>query len=286
MATMLSATLPISASETSTTVPSSEEAETENYTPVTSGDIWDIAQSLDSSLVLEESDTSLMVTKEFFSEDTEKNIRIFFWDIVNFIKYPEVINTYDSVSFIYLHDGNLERVGITSLNSETDFSTSYIGPLSDDETIKKRFPTYYYNIFGAHDITSSLDKTMYEHSKELGIDYELPENYQNGYLWIFSNFDTHCGFEINDSMIYVELPGFNTVESGISTWKIVSSALDSFDFIKNSDPISMPYSKISIVCTEVSTDTTLWELTLEKINGSWETTKNQAIGDFLLGLSQ
>ena len=45
MATMLSATLPISASETSTTVPSSEEAETENYTPVTSGDIWDIAQS-------------------------------------------------------------------------------------------------------------------------------------------------------------------------------------------------------------------------------------------------
>lgn len=254
--------------------------------PITSGEIWDIAQSLDSSLSLEESSGTLDVAMDVSNDNIEKNIRRFFWDIVNLIKCPAVIDEYDDVSFTFLYNDNLEYVSVSSLNSETDFSTSYIGPLSANETIKSRFPTYYYSVFGAHDIFYSSTKTMYEYSKKLGTDYELPETYRNGYLWIFSNFDTSCGFKIDDSKIYVEISGNNTIESGISTWEKVSAALDSFNTLSHDNPISMPYTEISIVCTELSTDTALWELTLEKINNSWETTKNQAVGDFLIGLSQ
>lgn len=278
--------LPVYASNSSTTMTSPTESDTPEYAPVTSGDVLDIAHSLDSNLTLDESGKDLMVTKETSGSDIEKNIRIFFWDIVNLIKSPTVIDAYDNISFYFFYNENMERVSVIDLNSDTDFTTTYVGPLSENETIQKRFPNYYYLIFGAHDVASSLDKTMYEYSKELGTDYELPETYQNGFLWIFSNFGTDCGFEISDSTIYVELPASNTVESGISTWEVVDTALDSFITIETENPISMPFYKINIVCTEISTNTTLWNLVLEKSNGTWETTQNEATGDFLLGLSQ
>ncbi len=273
---------------------SAAETETESedsLTPLTSGDFYDDVQEINPDIEISVSDDNeVHITYDVNDSVDKSTVSDFFWQAVQILQLPDMGTTYSDINFTLLGDGCFEYFRISDYVSIYNFSSTFLTSFSTDETPKSYFTSYYYAIFGAHDTSNILQKDLYDLGQEYGIgDYELPDTYRNGYLWIFVNFDSIgelCGFTVNDSAISIELLRSDSEDQGETTKQYVYSALNNFIVFCNADPDSMPYEKLQIVCTDISDrDRTLWNYTMEYLNDSWVTTTNEGRGDFLAGLN-
>lgn len=265
---------------------SEESAAYNEIVTVTTGDVYRRAQFIDSELEIEESGTTLYLTREF--ETTEKNnIRRFFWDIAHMMNYAGIEETYDTIAATFFCGDVVEMVSIQNFHGLHDFTSSYIGPLSSDENIKTLFPSYYYSVLGAHDRATISSKNMYDLGKQYGLDTEEPKVYPNGYLWIFSCFDSTCGFSISDNKITIEPTAKNSIESGKAAKSTVKDSLASYDKFVSENPELMPYTEIYIQYYDADNlSTKLWLMNMVKKSGKWETVTNSCPeSDFLIGLN-
>ena len=263
------------------------ENETADFTDINSGDIYETIQSIDPDLQVQDANSGeyLQITmdKPDVDVDSQETIHRFFWDAVQFLKTKIFKDTYDSVQFTFLGKDSFESFGMSKFENFDNFMTSYIGPLSKNDT--NYFSSYYKTVFATRDTSASTSKSMYELSKEYGTDYELPDNYQEAYLWILANFDYRCGFSIKEKTVTVTIPAENTVESGANSATQINSALGVLYEILADRPESFPYEKLSIICVNKYTGSTLSTYSMEKNTSDWETTENTAVGDFLTGLN-
>lgn len=220
--------------------------------------------------------------------DIEKVIQRFFWDAARFLKTESFKDTYNSLNFIFLCDDAFESFMVHKFNKFDDFITTYIGPVSKNEDVKSYFPLYYNTIFATRDTSASEKKLMYDLSKEYGYggDYKLPDNYEDGYLWFFSNFNNNYirDFSIEEKNIKISIFAENTIESGSNIGAQVSSALDEFYTLSYNNPEALPYNSLTILCIDSSTNATLWTYITDKSSGHWSSKKNTASGDFFIEL--
>lgn len=273
--------------------PSSNTEKTEDedviFTNISNGPIYDAIQSIDPDLQVQDANSGeyLAVTMDKPGDniDTKATIYRFLWDAVQFLKTEVIKDTYTSVRFTFLGNDFLETFGVNNFKNFDDFMTSYIGPISKNEDVKTYFPVFYKSIFATKDTSVATEKTMYELSKKYGQDYELPDNYQEGYLWIAANFNYDCGFSIKENVVTVEIPAENTIESGTNTYTQIIAALEALNKILADRPELFPYEKLSIICIDKSTGSTLATRIIEKNTYNWETTTNTASGDFFKGLN-
>lgn len=262
-----------------------EENEEVTFTDINSGSIYETIQSIDPELQIQDANSgeylAITMDKPDVDVDSKETIKRFFWDAVQFLKTEVFKDTYDSVQFIFLGKDSFEIFNMSKFESFDNFMTSYIGPLSKNDT--NYFSAYYKTIFATRDTSGSTSKLEYELSKEYGIDYELPDSYQEAYLWIFANFNHDCGFSIKENTVTVEIPTENTVESGANIYPQIKSAIKALNEILVNRPEAFPYEKFSIKCIDSLTGTTLLTRIFEKSTNSWENTKNTGTGDFLTG---
>ncbi|MCI9645295.1 MAG: hypothetical protein HFH40_00520 [Lachnospiraceae bacterium] len=253
---------------------------------IESGDLYEAIQSIDPSLKLQDADSGkyLSVTMEKSDEDVDskKTMQRFFWDAVQFLKTESFKGTYDSVHFTFLGKDSLESFNVGKFESFDNFTTTYIGPLSPIEN--NYFPAFYKLIFSTRDVSVAAEKSMYDLSKKYGTEgFELPDNYQEGYLWYFSNFDYGYGCSFDEKAITLTIPVLNTAKCGEETGAVVFSALEEFYTLSYGKPEAFPYDSLTILCVDLA-NTIVWTFVTDKSTGDWDITKNTASGDFLTGL--
>lgn len=261
------------------------ENETADFTDINSGDIYETLQSIDPDLQVQDANSGeyLQITmdKPDVDVDSQETIHRFFWDAVQFLKTEIFKDTYDHISFTFLGKDSFESFSVSKFENFDNFMTSYIGPLSKNDT--NYFSSYYKTVFATRDTSGATNKLMYELSKKNGTDYELPDSYQEAYLWILANFDYRCGFSIKEKTVTVTIPAEKTVESGANTGPVMVAALEALNEILIDRPEVFPYEKLSITCIDQSTGSTLLTRTYEKSISSWKTTENTGVGDFAIG---
>lgn len=279
-------TLPCFANDISDTPQS--ETDYETLIPITTGNLYDSVMNINSALELSESSSTLYITMSFESEPTKQNIVDFLSDAVQILMLSEMGVSYPSIAFTLWGDDCMEFFSVDDFVSIYNFSSNYLGSFSGSEVVKTYFPTFYYAVFGGHDVHIASDKFYYDLSKKTGISgYSLPDEYRNGYLWIYSNFNelgSLCGYEVNDSIIQLNFIRSDTEDAGVEARQNVNAALTSFDNFVAADPESMPYVKIQFLF-KTSSGKQLWNYTIEKLSNSWSATINEGSGNFLIGLN-
>ena len=265
-----------------------EENEEVTFTDINSGPIYEAIQSIDPDLQVQDANSGeyLAITMDKSDDDKKDIIHRFFWDTVQLLKTEIFKDTYDSIRFTLLSDDCFESFGVSKFENFDNFMTSYIGPLSQNEDVKKYFPLYYNTIFATKDTSLYTTNSMYDTSKKHETNYELPDNFQEGHLWFYSNFNYDCKMSIrhSDNAVTVTIPVEDTVESGTNIGEQVFSALETFYTLSYNKPVSFPYNSLKISCIDYSAKKTLWTYISDKSSGDWEVKKNEALGYFFIGL--
>jgi hypothetical protein len=172
-------------------------------------------------------------------------------------------------------------MSVSRFNGIHDFTASSFGSFSKDEEAGDAFTGWYWLTFGGHDThtQSELDYI------KLGLDGEVPANAQNGYIWAAASFPGGTDYKIDGTTISVDSFADNSYEGGKEAYTMVSGALNSYTDYITEEPLLMPYTEVDITIHDrIDYSFVLWHLTVKYQNGSWETVKNTATGDFLSGL--
>lgn len=250
-------------------------------TPVLSGPFYDAVRAIDARLEISETSLGIQLTLDVGDRTpSDAEVLTYFWTMVQILN-TEAAKEYDSISFFLVGNQTLEALSVSGFNGIHEFTSSFFGPLSKDESVGGMFKACYYVTFGGHDAIaqSSLDMI------NMGLKGNLPDTAQTGYLWVMSNFPNGTMCTTKDSLISIEMVADNTYEGGKETFKIVNDALSSYIDYLLAEPLLMPYKSVQLTVSDRhNANTTLWDLAMVYADGSWTTIANNATGDFLSGL--
>lgn len=247
----------------------------QNLTSVSSGSVYSSVTSLDQNLTLQESDSCLYVTMDIPSGEFNANTRRFFWDLVRVIQIPDIWNSYTSMSFTFMSGDDMANVGISGYSNVYSFNATHINIMQDQDK-NSIFDQFYMAVLGARDLSVAQDKSLYEMAEKYGTSgYSLPEDYRSGYFWVMSSFPYNAGYSVNDTAISVQVSAENTKQCGAQSAQELTSAVDIFNQLCNNDPLSMPYTKISVQYLD-SNNSKLWDWCSEKSGDAWSVTQNSS----------
>lgn len=257
----------------------------EGAVPITSGALYDQIIQIDPNLSLSESDTCFYLSLDSGTATAKESIRRFFWDIVQAVQLYEIWDAYANMSCTFSFGDNIANVGVSQYEDLYSFTTTHVNVMHDPE-VASLFDQFYNAVFGARDISIAQEKLLYDLSKQTGTEgYSIPENYQTGYLWIYSSFGSGCGYTVNENEISVQAVAENSVQGGKQAAQELQAATDSFNCFFQNDSDAMPYTKISVQYIDPSGNITLWDWCSEKNEGSWDVTKNSgATTEFVSGI--
>lgn len=252
---------------------------------ITSGALYQAVMQIDLDISLQESDTCLYVMRDISSGEVKTNIRQFFWDIVQISELPAIWDSYSNMSCTFMYGDEMGNVGISNYNSLLDFKTTHLNLIQDSDTAAL-FDVFYNAVYGARDISIAQDKLLYDLSQQTGTTgYELPADYRAGYLWVYSCFNSSCGYEVQDNSISVQIIAENSESAGAQAAQELSAAVEKFNQLCNNDNLSMPYTKISVQYQDAAGTTKLWDWCSEKTEDSWSVTVNKSdSADFAAGI--
>lgn len=224
---------------------------------------------------MQESDSCLYITRDISSGEFNANTRRFFWDLVRVIQIPDIWNTYTSMSFTFMSGDDMANVGISGYNNVYSFNATHIN-LMQDQNKNSIFDQFYMAVLGARDLSVAQDKSLYEMAEKYGTSgYSLPEDYRSGYFWVMSSFPYNAGYSVSDTTISVQVSAENTKQCGAQSAQELTAAVDIFNQLCNNDPLSMPYTKISVQYLD-SNNSKLWDWCSEKSGGTWSVTQNSS----------
>lgn len=272
----------ISASEQETnsssnqTLSGSSASGDETSVPITSGPLYEMVVRVNPELSVSETDGCFHISMDFKNGTAKEGIRRFFWDIVQLIQVNEIWDAYSSMSCVFLNGSDVANVNISQYESLFSFSTAKINIMQDAE-VASLFDQFYYAVFGARDASAAQEKSLYDLSQQTGAgEYDLPENYQTGYLWVYSSFGSGCGYTIDGNEISVQVVAENSAQGGGTAAQELLAATDAFNQFFNNDSVAMPYTKIAVQYIDPSGNITLWDWCSEKNGDSWSVTKNSS----------
>ena len=90
-----------------------------------------------------------------------------------------------------------------------------------------------------------------------------------------SSFPYNAGYSVNDTAISVQVSAENTKQCGAQSAQELTAAVDVFNQLCNNDPLSMPYTKISVQYLD-SNNSKLWDWCSEKSGDAWSVTQNSS----------
>lgn len=232
--------------------------------------------SINPDLSISETDGCFHISMDLKKGAAKEGIRRFFWDIVQLMQVNEIWDAYSSMSCAFLNGDDVASVNVSQYENLFSFSTTKINIMQDAE-VASLFDQFYYAVFGARDASAALEKSLYDLSQQTGTSgYDLPENYQTGYLWIYSSFGSGCGYTINGNEISVQVVAENSAQGGEAAAQELQAATDAFNQFFNNDSVAMPYTKIAVQYIDPSGNITLWDWCSEKNGDSWSVTKNSS----------
>ena len=208
--------------------------------------LHDVAKTLDPGIILQTGEADLKMERRYDGDGAD-HIREFIRAACCMLKAVAEDGRYSSMTAAFNADNSFEVILFSNIEGNNEFTTAYYGPMSSDENVKLAFPDAYKKVFGAHDKTIRSENELKESGDEArAADKKLREDYRNGWYWAFSNFDPkECFISIGDD-IELQIPAANTVEDGWNACSRLTEAVDMFNHICNTDPLSMPYSKLTV----------------------------------------
>ena len=208
--------------------------------------LHNVAKSLDPGIILQTGETDLKMERRYDGDGAD-HIREFIRAACCMLKAVAEDGRYSSMTAAFNADNSFEVILFSNIEGNNEFTTAYYGPMSADENVKLAFPDAYKKVFGAHDKTIRSENELKESGDEArAADKKLREDYRNGWYWALCNFDPkECFISIGDD-IELQIPADNTVEDGWNACSRLTEAVDMFNYICNTDPLSMPYSKLTV----------------------------------------
>ena len=208
--------------------------------------LHNVAKSLDPGIILQTGETDLKMERRYDGDGAD-HIREFIRAACCMLKAVAEDGRYSSMTAAFNADNSFEVILFSNIEGNNEFTTAYYGPMSADENVKLAFPDAYKKVFGAHDKTIRSENELKESGDEAkAADKKLREDYRNGWYWALCNFDPkECFISIGDD-IELQIPADNTVEDGWNACSRLTEAVDMLNYICNTDPLSMPYSKLTV----------------------------------------
>ena len=185
--------------------------------------LHNVAKSLDPGIILQTGETDLKMERRYDGDGAD-HIREFIRAACCMLKAVAEDGRYSSMTAAFNADNSFEVILFSNIEGNNEFTTAYYGPMSADENVKLAFPDAYKKVFGAHDKTIRSENELKESGDEAkAADKKLREDYRNGWYWALCNFDPkECFISIGDDIE------------------------DMLNYICNTDPLSMPYSKLTV----------------------------------------
>lgn len=262
------------------------ESESETFTPITSGELYEKVKVIDQGFEISQSSSGSLAFDLTADNIDRQRVINYYWKIVQIMDLKANENQ-DSMSFLLLGKKNgksyMSSVSISDFKGIVSDFTSYQFVYSEEDEVKGLLKDFYNTFFGAHTTENGFEKIKHDYDP---VNNPLPSNYRNAFLWILSNFKVGSGYDVNDAKIEVTETVPNTKEGGIATYVANTSAFYEYQNWLDAFPETMPYNTIEIrYVDETNTAYLIWDFYLSNLSGGWEGSSSQAPSEFQSGLS-
>ncbi|MDO5702396.1 MAG: peptidoglycan-binding domain-containing protein, partial [Lachnospiraceae bacterium] len=251
---------------------------------LTEGYLRECADAIDPAIVLKTGPKGLFVEREYGGEGID-SVDEFMWISIRMLLAAAKDGQYNDMTARFFADDCSEEIVFSRIEGINEFTSLCLESGSTDPTVQLAFPLFYKRYFGAHDVSVKPEKEEsdddYDDDEEekTSSDSEVPEDYRNGYYWIYCNFDRNtCVIDrIDDEAVDLVITAENTSESGRNSYEQLKEALEMLSYICDTDPDSMPYKSISIRYTDRSDrSSVMYAVSAEKGESGWETAADDA----------
>ena len=248
--------------------------------------LYEMAESLDPGITLQISDTGLNMERRYDGEGAD-HIEEFLQAACRILKVAVEDGRFTSMTATFQAENCFEPIRFNGIEGKNEFVTEYYGPMSSDAEVKLAFPAFYKSVFGAHDKTARSESDLKESAGNSLSGGDVPADYRNGRYWVYYSFDGQdCVITgIDDEEISLQLSTNNSIEGGWNACRELSEAMEMYTYLCDTDPLSMPYTKLTVEYTDRAKGTSLYIFTMEKMQDDWKMPPDSAANPFANGFA-